>query len=228
MISCNVIKDLMPAYLDGVCTDDSRSLIEDHLLTCDRCRNYVDVLGFDSETVACEFEREESVFLDFAAKVQKRRTCMAFIIVAVVAVATVLLTMAASAGIHFKHSMTPTVYDVEEGVFNLTASNLVSSENDVSKFVLYTNFAQISITVNGEDDFDGTVMLYNADYPEEFIMVSDVNEKNNDVLFTGLNSAYRYFVEYEGTENVEIIISEGRGTSFWNSLKSVISDIFTL
>lgn len=35
--SCNVIQDLLPLYHDGVCSEDSRKLVEEHLKTCEKC-----------------------------------------------------------------------------------------------------------------------------------------------------------------------------------------------
>lgn len=37
-ISCEVIKDLLPLYHDGVCSDDSKALIEAHLAACASCQ----------------------------------------------------------------------------------------------------------------------------------------------------------------------------------------------
>lgn len=37
-VSCEIIKDLIPLYHDGVCSDDSRVMIEGHLLECDSCK----------------------------------------------------------------------------------------------------------------------------------------------------------------------------------------------
>ena len=37
-ISCEIIKDLLPLYLDGVCSNDSKALIEEHLTECDNCK----------------------------------------------------------------------------------------------------------------------------------------------------------------------------------------------
>ena len=37
-ISCEIIKDLLPLYHDGVCSDDSRAMIEEHLLECGSCK----------------------------------------------------------------------------------------------------------------------------------------------------------------------------------------------
>jgi predicted anti-sigma-YlaC factor YlaD len=38
MMSCEIIKDLLPLYLDGVCSGDSKAEIEEHLASCDSCR----------------------------------------------------------------------------------------------------------------------------------------------------------------------------------------------
>ena len=37
-ISCDVIGDLYPVYSEGLCSDDTRQLVESHLAECERCR----------------------------------------------------------------------------------------------------------------------------------------------------------------------------------------------
>ncbi len=37
-ISCEIIKDLLPLYHDSVCSNDSRTMIEEHLVYCDSCK----------------------------------------------------------------------------------------------------------------------------------------------------------------------------------------------
>ena len=37
-ITCNIIEDLMQQYVDGVLSDDSRQLVEEHLDGCEECR----------------------------------------------------------------------------------------------------------------------------------------------------------------------------------------------
>lgn len=38
-ISCEIIKDLLPLYHDGVCSNDSKTLVEEHLASCDSCKS---------------------------------------------------------------------------------------------------------------------------------------------------------------------------------------------
>ena len=37
-ITCSIIEDLMQQYVDGILSDDSRRLVEDHLDSCEECR----------------------------------------------------------------------------------------------------------------------------------------------------------------------------------------------
>lgn len=38
-IKCSVIQDLLPLYVDEVVSDDTKLLVDKHLLTCESCRN---------------------------------------------------------------------------------------------------------------------------------------------------------------------------------------------
>ena len=37
-ISCEIIQDLLPIYHDGICSNKSRQLVEEHLSECESCR----------------------------------------------------------------------------------------------------------------------------------------------------------------------------------------------
>ena len=37
MTSCDIIKDLLPIYLDGVCSSGSKTAVEEHIGTCKSC-----------------------------------------------------------------------------------------------------------------------------------------------------------------------------------------------
>lgn len=43
-ISCEIIKDLLPLYHDGVCSNDSRMMVEEHLAYCDNCKAELQVM----------------------------------------------------------------------------------------------------------------------------------------------------------------------------------------
>ena len=56
-IQCKVIEDLLPLYSDGVCSDESRKLVEEHLHECETCRTLLNDMDVVQIT---HIEKEES------------------------------------------------------------------------------------------------------------------------------------------------------------------------
>ena len=48
-ISCNVIEDLMPLYVDDGVSEDSRQLVEEHLRDCPSCRKMLEEIKKDNQ-----------------------------------------------------------------------------------------------------------------------------------------------------------------------------------
>ena len=40
IMDCEVIKDLIPLYKEGICSNESKKLVEDHIETCPSCKSY--------------------------------------------------------------------------------------------------------------------------------------------------------------------------------------------
>lgn len=38
-VSCDIIRDLLPLYHDGVCSEDSKKMVEEHLANCKSCND---------------------------------------------------------------------------------------------------------------------------------------------------------------------------------------------
>lgn len=41
--NCSIIQDLIPSYVDGVCSDDSKECVEEHIRECDKCKNLIEI-----------------------------------------------------------------------------------------------------------------------------------------------------------------------------------------
>lgn len=59
-ITCEVIKDLLPLYVDEVLSDDSRALVETHIESCEDCKRYHDRLLKSEKTVKAAQENANS------------------------------------------------------------------------------------------------------------------------------------------------------------------------
>lgn len=48
--TCDIIKDLLPLYLDKVCSEDSKRAVEEHIATCENCRKELEAYRSDITT----------------------------------------------------------------------------------------------------------------------------------------------------------------------------------
>ena len=86
-ISCNIIGDLLPLYVDGAVSEDTKKLVEEHLAECADCKKAADEMGKELVLPVHETVRAaETSFLQKMKKTwQKRRIRTAVISVAVTA-----------------------------------------------------------------------------------------------------------------------------------------------
>ena len=40
-MECNIIKDLIPLYIDGCCSEESARLVREHTETCAACKHLI-------------------------------------------------------------------------------------------------------------------------------------------------------------------------------------------
>lgn len=69
-VSCKIIEDLLPLYVDDVCSDASRELIENHILECESC---YDLLNSMKSTKNTSFANKASQLKSLDRKVMKMR-----------------------------------------------------------------------------------------------------------------------------------------------------------
>ena len=70
---CGLIKDIMPLFVDEVCSEESRSAVKEHLNECEKCREYL--LKLQSEEIVVEKnnkKEEELIKADSLKKIKKK------------------------------------------------------------------------------------------------------------------------------------------------------------
>ena len=43
-IKCDIVKDMLPLYLDDLCSEENRKLVDNHLKNCGKCREALSAL----------------------------------------------------------------------------------------------------------------------------------------------------------------------------------------
>ena len=92
-LSCEVVRDLLPSYLDGVASGETKAAVERHMEKCPDCRETLRRMK-EPESVAQPEEKE----IDYLKKVRRRNSRKVTVIVSVV----VLLAMAVTLRVMYK------------------------------------------------------------------------------------------------------------------------------
>lgn len=66
-ISCDVVKDLIPSYSDDICSQDSRQIVEEHILSCEDCKNLTELMQ-KTDLVSHKADTEQ---IDYMKKVKR-------------------------------------------------------------------------------------------------------------------------------------------------------------
>lgn len=81
-MNCNIIKDLLPSYIDGVCSEETINLVEDHIERCEECRVWLDTMLQPVSLVQQMPEDVEKAITPFK-KINRNRRIQVFIAMAI-------------------------------------------------------------------------------------------------------------------------------------------------
>lgn len=86
-IKCTVIQDLLPLYVDEVVSDDTKSLVNEHLLTCENCKNEFEQM---KGTLYVPIENKTTLF----SQLKKRWNRKKWLLISGSVLSTILLGLA--------------------------------------------------------------------------------------------------------------------------------------
>lgn len=102
-VKCEVVKDLLPLYIDGVCSEESKKTVEEHLLNCKSCKEEMELLTADLKTVSAKTEDKKIV--KAANAVIKKGKKKSFLVGCLIALCAVLVLASAYTGYHWFSSV---------------------------------------------------------------------------------------------------------------------------
>lgn len=226
--NCSIVDDLLPLYLEDICSEDSKAVLEEHLQECPACREKL--ARMKNNDIIPQMKKQEYKFPagDYVRKIKRHRIRVGILVTLISMLTACILSLCFLTVSDMRRQANPTVYDIEEGVCNLTSADLETTTAEVGEYILYTNSTRIKVSIRKDVNFDGEIILWNVtdkDNPDE-IAYGHVNSGNNTCIFANLSASQRYMVTCAGDKKISITVSEGRDISFWNSLKNVLGELF--
>ena len=183
---CEVIRDLLPLYMENVCSLQSKKVIEEHLNECADCQNYLDTLK-EAEVVEDHcYDREKESRKERFIKYMNRKIKLKWIITLAVTILTLLLV---GSGIY---------HGLESSRVYINDTSRLSIENRDGDLILSTKGA-IS-----KDTYSIRFTLSDGNQQYDCIVLTQYTSKLND-LFSADNVYSEYVIAYKdkGADSLE-------------------------
>ena len=230
-ISCNVAGDLLPLYVDECCSDDSRLLLEEHLIECQACGEKYermkrkDYLSTSTEAGAGQTARITA----YAKKIRRRRTIFRILTPIAVLLLALLLSVTWQAVKLMDYPNTASDAAIEAGIWNLTTGDLETNVYEIEKYRLHSASSQLAVYVQTGSEASGKVILFKTENKgeqnaEDSIMEADIDGSKTWCVFTYLSTESEYRIRVEGIQKGTVTVSER--ISFPEALHMAWNDFF--
>lgn len=182
-ITCNVIQDLLPSYVDGILSRDSRELVEEHLKTCEGCRKMLEIMKADQEDEktrtgqaggpkAGETENKNTGSAAALKKIRKKLRVRRII----TAAAAVVLTLAVAAAGYQHWYFNEKYMTLEESGMYVKNNALYSTKNLINRIkVKYTEDGATEFVYAIDAPYAGTLEL-----KSEEMLLQDFSQKTEE------------------------------------------------
>lgn len=91
---CDVVQDLLPLYYDNACTSASKKMVEQHLMTCEKCKKTYEALR--NTTIDTVMKNESEGILERHAKKERNMAYKTGIVIALILMVPVVITFIVS------------------------------------------------------------------------------------------------------------------------------------
>ena len=191
-ITCDVIQDLMPSYVDGILSEDSQALVKEHMEACKECRKMLEIMkeeqGKEQARIkssaastagygAGRTENTESnanAGSDAALKKIRKKLLVRRVLTAAVAVVLTLIVAAAGYNHWYFNEKYMTLEDSGMYVKN---NSLYSSNNLINRMkVQYTEDGKTEFVYAIDAPYAGTLELKGDD-----MLLQDFSKKTKEL-----------------------------------------------
>ena len=185
-ITCDVIQDLMPSYIDGILSEDSKVLVDEHMKTCQECRKMYEIMKEEQNRMSpsvttitghgsgkTDNDEKNTGSVPALKKIRKRLIVRR---VLTAAVAVILTLIAAAAG--YNHWYFNEKYmTLEDSGMYVKDNCLYSSNNLINRMkVQYTEDGKTEFVYAIDAPYAGTLELKGND-----MLLQDFSKKTEEL-----------------------------------------------
>ena len=223
-VTCSIVEDLLPLYMDGRCSKDSQQAVVEHMKTCEKCRETYRHLQSDLPTIANETTdmRSEEIARSLSKRIKKRKAAAAVFAVIFFVFAMISIFFVGKAIMIMRGQGSQVSLGGLESAVNLSEGDFSCSAQDIGAYSFFTNTTRIIIRTDAPLDETVTVRLWNKENMSENILLGRLDKKQKICTFTHLSSRNRYAITVDNMPDISISVSSR--LTFWEALSRALQN----
>lgn len=152
-ISCELVKDLLPLYMDGVCSNESRKIVEEHFAECDACKAEFQAMKNEFSFKCKDQNLREAEVVKNISKKLNRSVSKAFLKGMVIAVCVFTIVCAGNYGLCKLN-----IINADDSVVDTSVFSIKDDPNNLA-VILDTTDGYLNGTIVSETDEKGNVYI---------------------------------------------------------------------
>lgn len=207
-ITCGMAADLLPLYLDGCCSADSRAALEAHMDTCPACRAQCTQLRRELTPAAPapEDHGTEQIARALAQKMRRRKRCLRALGAVLGVLLAVFLVFIGKTFVILGQPGGTASAGLPAGATDLAGCEVSGTAEEVSAYVFATGTARLIVAADVLPDAPVTVRLWQVRETRENTMVATLDAKHRSCIFTNLPPQTLYAVTVDGAPDVQLTV----------------------
>lgn len=199
--SCEMIQDLLPLYLDGVCSEKSKEAVEEHLKECSDCKAMYTVMRETENMNVCaddaEWEHQKAASFRAVKKKIFRKQLL------VAAISVVVLGLIALGTIGILKNMVEVVEYEDNVSVAMVDGNLVGRLQGSQE--THVKIKRVTNTVNGQEE--NYLFFYVSDTKWDALITSSKMFSEYTLCYADkganqIDAVYYYTGDYTGIESM--------------------------
>lgn len=181
---CAIINDLLPLYADGVCSEESRQAVMEHLKDCACCRKeYEKMEQYAAQTTNhYPSEVKSTAFIGTDSLVKVRRELLFKRILTAAVAALLVIGLVAGSGMYMKKHVHSVVYDADKQ----------------------------NIQVVQESDGDIIARLYGTEWESVYSRTIELEDGQDAVIFSMTSSTWNDLMIGDNTASEYLVAGNGK------------------
>lgn len=207
-ITCGMAADLLPLYLDGCCSADSRAALEAHMDACPACRAQYAQLRRDLTPAApaAEDPGTDGIARALARKMRRRKRCLRALCAVLGVLLAVLLVFIGKTIVILGQPGGAVSAALPAGATDLVAREVSGTAEEVGEHVFATGTARLVVSADALPDAPVTVRLWQVRETRENTMVAALDARHRSCIFTNLPPQTLCAVTVDGAPDVQLTV----------------------